>query len=128
MRVDRRSEPEERDIATRTANPSLASQAPRVSRINRKNWFIWKQRAWVNRTRAVRVRTIVSIVSRIIRRWVRWDRNRRVVRIRERSRREGGENVIAGGVGFPIFGLQDQCLKLASSASGGGEPIINTQS
>lgn len=33
-RDDRRSEPNDRDIAIRTARPSLASQAPRVKKKN----------------------------------------------------------------------------------------------
>lgn len=40
MRVARRSEPKDRDMATRTARPTLASHAPKVSRINKKKGFI----------------------------------------------------------------------------------------
>ena len=40
VKVDKRSDPEERDIATKIASPKLASQAPRVRRINRKKGLV----------------------------------------------------------------------------------------
>ena len=113
--MDKRSEPAERDIATRIANPRLASHAPSVSRINRKNGFVCGYSAYIRTISVVRVRTIVSIASRTISRWVRWDKNRRNVRVRVIVRKRESGKAIAGGIS-PFFGLQDQCYLLASSA------------
>lgn len=75
----RRSDPKARDIAIRIANPSLASQAPKVRSKNRKNVFIWVVRACDVRTINVNDRIIDSVARRTISRWVRCIRNRIIV-------------------------------------------------
>lgn len=57
----------------------------------------------------MRVRRRLSVAKRTIKRWVRWDINRRRQIIGAKGRAARTEGNIAGGLGGPIFGLQDQC-------------------
>lgn len=102
------SDPKERDIATRRANPRLASQAPIVRKNRRKKGFLWGLRAWVSVISKIRVRRMLSVVRRTINRWARWERKTRRVRITGMGRIRRIGNDIAGGP-KPFFGLQDQC-------------------
>ena len=63
-----------------------------------------------------KVRRILSVASRTMRRWVRWDRNRTIQIVTGIGRKEMIEGDIAGGR-LPIFGLQDQCYLFISFTS-----------
>lgn len=90
--MDNRSEPVERHIATKMAKPRLASHAPSVRRMSRKNGLVCGYREYMSTISIVRVKTITSMTSRIISRWVRWDKNtknggvRAIVRERVRGK------------------------------------------
>ncbi len=92
---DRRSEPNDRDMATRIASPRAASQAPRVRRMKRKKVLFCAVRAWVRIMRAVSVRRILSVAKRTIRRWVRCD----IKRSREKIRGSKINSVSKWGMG-----------------------------
>lgn len=126
----KRSEPNVRAMAIRMASPRLASQAPRVSKRNKKNVFIWVVKACVSNSRNVSVKIIDSVARSTISRCVRCVRNRIIVIEKGSGRMSRMEmDIVSGEV--PVSGLQDQCYLLASLAymgSEGGRPIINSQS
>lgn len=128
VRAISRSEPNERDMVTKRARPRLASQAASVKRSKRKNGLCCGV-AWANNKNITKDRTIDSIARRAIRRWVRWDRKSRSVRIRGIGRSRRGEIGIAGGWGVLSLGYKTSAIILASAAVRRQRaPIVNFQS
>lgn len=63
-----RSEPNERDMATRIASPRAASQAPNDRSMKMRNGLFRDVRQCITAVRAVRVNRMLSVASRTIRR------------------------------------------------------------
>lgn len=110
---DRRSDPNERDIATRIASPRAASHAPRAKKINRTNGLFKWVVLWVNIVKPASVRRILSVARRTISKWVRCIRNRVREKITGRGRRERIEGNIAGGHGAYLWFTRPMLLVMS---------------
>lgn len=98
-----RSEPNDRDIATRSARPSAASQAPRARNRNIRSVLFNVVAEWFSTVKPTIVSRTLSAARSTIRKRVRCERNRTSAVITGRGRNIRVEGHIVSGQGLSLI-------------------------